>query len=301
MLHSRLSYFVAGALAATVLVSVPAAALVDTATVDPKPSTYDGTTPSFTLSPIEFVLGASIDAAGPFGGDVCDTAENYSIPLRMRWSASDATSGVAGYDVWRGLYDGNAKVVADTTATSYQFWGHNWENRCGGGDNPGYTKTWVVARDNRGNSATSIAYGERVGVWAEAGERSLPATRTGTWTTAKCTCFNNGQTIYSTKAGASVTYKVPAVERPGQTLALVVEKNSNRGRMNVSVDGGTATSVDTYASTATHRVIVWQKALGAGSHTIKITNAGTTGRSRVDIDSLMLYRGETAAAPEPSP
>lgn len=297
MRHPRLSSFLAGALTATVLVAVPATALVNTATVDPNPATYDGTTPSFTLSPVEFVLGASINAAPAFGADFCRGTSNSGIPLRLHWSGSDATSGISGYDVWKGLYDGNYKLVADAPATSYRLdVGQNWENNCGAGDGPGHWKYWVVAHDNRGNSATSIAYGDDVQVWPEAGSASLPYTRTGTWSTANCTCFNNGQTIYSTSAGASVTYQVAG----GHTVALVVEKNTNRGRMNVTVDGGTATSVDTYASTATHRVIVWQKSLSAGQHSIKVTNAGTPGRSRIDIDTIMRYDGESAPAPETS-
>ncbi|MET0997391.1 MAG: hypothetical protein ABWX73_01640, partial [Marmoricola sp.] len=56
--------FAAGALAATVLVAVPATALGGaTSAADPHPHTYDGTSPAFTLSPVEFRIGSSIDAA----------------------------------------------------------------------------------------------------------------------------------------------------------------------------------------------------------------------------------------------
>jgi hypothetical protein len=76
--------------------------------------------------------------------------------------------------------------------------------------------------------------------------------------------------------------------KPGQTVSVVAEKNSNRGRVNISLDGGTAASVDTYASSPTHRVITWQKTLSVGTHTLKLSNAGTTGRSRVNIDTILL-------------
>ena len=132
------------------------------------------------------------------------------------------------------------------------------------------------------------------------GGPALPLTRSGTWTTANCTCFNNGKTLYSTAKGASLTYKVTS-DKPGETVAVVVEKNSNRGTVNISVDGGTASAVSTYSSTPKHRVIVWQKALGVGTHTVKLTNAGTSGRSRVDVDAIMLKNGPTEGAPpEPS-
>ena len=84
-------------------------------------------------------------------------------------------------------------------------------------------------------------------------------------------------------------------------LALVVSKNTNRGVVDVSVDGGTATAVNTYASSPKHRVIVWQKALGAGTHTVKLTNAGPPGHSRVYVDTLMLTDGPTNwSPPDPS-
>ena len=69
--------------------------------------------------------------------------------------------------------------------------------------------------------------------------------------------------------------------------------------MNISVDGGTATAVNTYATSAINRAIVWQRQLTVGTHSIKITNAGTTGRSRVDVDSLLLT--DTAGGPAPEP
>jgi hypothetical protein len=293
----------AGVLAATVFVAVPATALVTTTTVDPSPKTYDGTTPSLTVSPVQFVVGSSIDAAwdpnSPYSG--CELNQwNEGIPLQIRWTSSDNTSKIAGYDVWeRGVTEEShpeevvTEVLHGTQSTSYRLDGGNHQGDCG----PLWMDHhfWVVARDNRGNSASSSRdiTSQSVNVWLEDGatptERyaALPVTRTGTWSTANCQCFNHGRTLYSTAAGASLTYRVTTT-KPGQTAAVVAEKNSNRGRVNISVDGGTAVSVDTYASSPTHRVIAWQKTLSVGTHTLKLSNAGTTARSRVDIDTILL-------------
>jgi hypothetical protein len=305
-MRTNLPAFVAGALAATVLVAVPATALVAATTAaDPHPTTFDGTSPTLTMGPVEFVVGASLDAADPPNGCAA-FSWNFSIPLRMRWSGADATSGLAGYDVWgRGpRFDGFKKLVEGTSATTYDYVGGNYTGDCGEG-NTFDNEFWVVSKDNRGNTATTNQVGQYVEAWQEtgldaSGDPGLAVTRTGTWTAASCTCFNNGKTLYSTTKGASLSYKVTA-DQPGQTAGVVVEKNSNRGTINISVDGATATAVSTYAATATHRVIVWQKALGVGTHTIKLTNAGTSGRSRVDVDGIMLTRGPGNESPPELP
>jgi hypothetical protein len=298
--------FAAGALAATVLVAFPATALVSMA-ADPHPTTYDGTSPALTLNPVEFVTGASINAAQAPSADMCATMPwNTSIPLRLRWTGSDATSGVAGFDVWGEgpPFEGVQKLVAGTSATTYALTGYNYEGDCGEGQ--AFDKQfWVVAKDNRGNAASSGLASPNVNAWQEngtdpLGAAGIPVTKTGTWSVASCTCFNNGKTLYSTAAGASLSYKV-TTSRPGQTVAIVMEKNTNRGTANISVDGGTATAVNTQASSATHRVIVWQKVLSVGTHTIKVANAGTSGHSRVDVDGVLLTVGQgTSSAPEPA-
>jgi len=299
--------FAAGALAATVMLAVPATALVASTAADANPNTYDGTAPSFTLNPVEFRIGSSLDAATAPAAELCTSHPwNTNIPIRLKWSGSDATSGVAGYDVWGtgASFGGHQKLVDATSATTFNRNGYNYDGDCGGGQEFDQYY-WVVSKDNRGNTASSGLVSPFVTAWQETGatylgDPGLAVTRTGTWSTASCTCFNNGKTLYSTAAGASLSYKVTTTE-PGQTVAIVVEKNSNRGTANISVDGGTATAVNTQASTPTHRVVVWQKTLSVGTHTVKVANAGTAGHSRVDVDGVLLTNGQgLGAPPEPS-
>jgi hypothetical protein len=93
--------------------------------------------------------------------------------------------------------------------------------------------------------------------------------------------------LYSTAKYAALSYKVTTTA-PSQVVGVVMEKASNRGTVNISVDGGTATAVNTNAASTAHRVVVWQKVLTRGVHTIKLTNAGTTGHARIDVDAIML-------------
>ena len=302
MRHPSLPSFAAGAILAATITGIPAAVAL---TSDPIPNTYDGTSPSLTLSPLEFVTGTSIDAAPAPADDVCDTS-NHAVPVRLRWTATDGGSGISDVALWGygAAFEGFGKVaVFPASTTSYRYSSTNYTGDCGGGTGVDYDY-WIKAQDNRGNSASSIAISPFVGVWDENGFNSIdqqqwPTSRTGTWATSNCTCFNNGHVAYSTSAGASVSYTV-ATRAPGQTVAVVMSKNTNRGKVNISVDGGTPAVVDTYAASAANRVIVWQKFLSGGTHTLKLTNAGTSGRSRIDIDTIMLTNQGGSPAEEPA-
>jgi hypothetical protein len=167
--------------------------------------------------------------------------------------------------------------------------GDSYDGACGGGWEP--DEWFVTARDFRGATSTSPTLAGELVVWDDTGlypgRESLSTTRTGTWSTSRCSCAVFGSTSYSTARNASITYTVN-IEQPGRTFAIVAPKSSNRGVMNISVDGGTAQAVNTHAAATTNRVIVWQRFLNAGTHTVKITNAGTTGHSRIDVDELLL-------------
>ncbi len=300
-MRPSLPSFVAGVLTATVLVAVPATALVGrSAAPDPNPNAYDGTSPTLTLAPVEFVVGSSLDATDPIPPEMCAAWPwNTNVPLRMRWSGGDVTSGLAGFDVWGAgpKWDGVSKLVDATSATSYVYAATNYGGDCGGGGE--YSNHyWVSARDNKGNTASSRLVGQLVDVWDEkgitpnVGDSNLALTKTGTWTAASCTCFNTGKTLYSTAKNAALSYKVTSTAA-GQVVGVVMEKASNRGTVNISVDGGTATTVNTNSATTAHRVVVWQKALSLGTHTIKLTNAGTAGHGRIDVDAIMLTYGAT--------
>lgn len=293
--------FVAGLATATVLAGIPAVAVVSMA-ADPNPDVYDGTAPALTLKPLQFVVGASLDAAGPVSDDCGSASWNNDVPLLMRWSAADTTSGVATYDVWRQAPGLLGKVVSGTTGTRHRLVGTNYDGSCGGGSST-EGNYWVVAHDNRGNSATSSARPRYVRVWQETGAdlfdvAEVPVARKRAWRTSTCTCYNNGRTLYSTAKGASLTYTITTTE-PGQTVAVVAEKNTNRGKMKIRLDGTRASTVNTYAATPTHRVVVWQKVIRRpGTHTVRVKNVGTSARPRVDVDAIMLTTGGWWPPPE---
>jgi hypothetical protein len=70
-------------------------------------------------------------------------------------------------------------------------------------------------------------------------------------------------------------------------VAIVMAEGPGRGRASIRVDGTWFQDVDTYASTNTNRVVVFQMELPAGTHSIAIVNHGTAGRPRIDIDAFL--------------
>ena len=89
----------------------------------------------------------------------------------------------------------------------------------------------------------------------------------------------------STERGATVS--VTKDFRRGEHVALVMAKGPGRGAFDVLLDGRRVATVDTYAATNTNRVVVLDRWMRAGTHTLTLVNAGTTGRPRVDLDAVL--------------
>ncbi len=277
---------------AVALGAIPAAqALKAGPADDANPSRYDATPPTLTVDPLQFQIGKSIDVTTT-GVDGCAKAAwHYAIPLQLSWKATDDVSGVKAYDI----LSAERGDTLDTQATSLQAVGSDYWGDCGGGD---FNDQWAIAaKDNRGNLAlSSWSSMDKVKVTQEDGlgrgaatdgNGQFVMTKTAGWSISKCACYDGGTTLYSTVKNQSITYAV-TTEGPGQTFAVVMEKNTNRGKASITVNGGKATTVDTYASPAQHAAIVWQATLPAGTSKVTVKNLGTASRTRIDVDALML-------------
>jgi hypothetical protein len=69
-------------------------------------------------------------------------------------------------------------------------------------------------------------------------------------------------------------------------VGLIMHTGPDRGKVKVYVNGTLQATVDTYATTSRPRVMVWQTIAAAGS-TVKIVNAATPGRTRIDLDAIV--------------
>lgn len=251
-------------------------------------SAAETTPPRLNLPPYAaFLQGGQIGESPP--GTPAQPTFTSNIPMYIQWSGSDA-SGICGYDVLE-EYAGRSPgiVVAGTTKTRYDGRVTDYDDQQGGGASK--VVAWRVdAHDCAGNS-TSKSAGVRANVMQEDGTSNggNPATigYKGTWGTSSCTCWSHGAVRRTTQQGAAATISYSAAAN--STIAVVMEKAPGRGKFTLLLDGVNKGTIDTFAPTATHRIIVWAGRLTtAGNHVIKIVNQATPGRPRIDLDAVLL-------------
>jgi hypothetical protein len=287
--------FVAGCAAAAALVSSVAAIASTQPAAHVDGASIDGRSPSLEVAPISFVVGSTIDAVVPFDPNECDFAAwHFEVPMRLSWSGNDGKKAVDHYDVWAvPTYMEPFQVLADTVETTLDVLGGNYDSSCGG---PSMNTSYrIEASDKSGNGATAVGDTRAdMAAWQEDGttvpnvtQGTVTTSRIGLWTQTSCTCSDAGHTLTSSLAGATATFTVTP-EHAGQWFAVVMPKGTNRGAVAITVDGGLPTIVDTYAQTLQNRAVVWQTQLSKGTHLVVVANAGTPGRSRVDLDAVLL-------------
>ena len=64
-------------------------------------------------------------------------------------------------------------------------------------------------------------------------------------------------------------------------------KGPGRGQADVFVDGVKTATINTYAQANSNRVIVYDKWMLAGVHTVKVVNKATAGHPRIDLDAVL--------------
>ena len=250
-------------------------------------TTADRTPPQLNVGPKPaFVVGTIVDPVQMV------EAPNFfaeNIAQRITWSASDDV-GVCSYDLYRVWAGGPpVPVFVNSSQTEYVDLATDYDGTFGGGSSR--TQGFLVtARDCSGNTTTkSVA--QRVEVTQENGQSAtaLPGsstvTYTGQWATSSCTCFLWGATRRSSASGARVTFSHTFAQ--GDHMAVVMAKGPGRGRAAIRVDGVVVATIDTFASVNTNRVVVFERMMSAGTHTVSITNLATVGRPRIDLDAVM--------------
>lgn len=91
----------------------------------------------------------------------------------------------------------------------------------------------------------------------------------GTWASLTANNFYGNDANVSSTVGDTFT-----ITFVGTSIGLVIEKASNMGKLDVSIDGGTTTTVDLYSTTSFTRSIVYSATgLNSGEHTLVATVA----------------------------
>jgi hypothetical protein len=108
---------------------------------------------------------------------------------------------------------------------------------------------------------------------------------TGVWHTQTQAGAWGGTLEYSTSKGASATY----ISGDNRAFELIMPEGPTYGKASVSIDG-TVTTLNLHAASTKQRQIVWVRnypeSLTTSSHTVRITNLGIKGHSRVAINAV---------------
>ena len=179
----------------------------------------------------------------------------------------------------------------------------DYESEYGGGSSMAYWR--VRAYDNNGDVATVSQQSWDLNVFQEDGRgpggRTASVIYSGSWTPVECLCFSGGgwestgpdtavyhkpQTRYATAKNAAVGFTY-SFQR-GDHVGVVMPTSANRGKANIVIDGTITATVNTYSPSTKNRVVVWQKWMPEGIHTVKVVNLATPGHPRIDIDAFLL-------------
>jgi hypothetical protein len=205
-----------------------------------------------------------------------------SVPTKISWSATDAQSGVAGYELqWStdgGTFAGVVLPSATSTAKTFQL-------------QPGVTNQFRVrATDGVGNTS-DWATGPAFLVDPHQEDDLAAIVYAGSWAHRSVTSAYGGGVNYASARGSAAQFSFA-----GPNVAWVSSKGPDKGKAAVSVDGVVVKTIDLYASTSQPRKIVFTKADldPATSHTITVQALGTkkaasTG-TKVDVDAFVVLR-----------
>jgi hypothetical protein len=278
--------------ARTLGVAAAAFTLVLTGLASSAVAAVDQTPPVLTVGvKPAFVVGSQVSVS-PFcindpEAFPVDCPYASDIAQLVTWSATDDV-GVCSYDLIR-VFAGvePEPVFLFSQETQYLALDSDYNGDFGGGSTlpVGFL---VTARDCTGNATTKVVV-DRPVVTQETGQSATGPeqvlTYTGNWATTFCSCFLWEGTRRTSAPGARVSFTRTYDE--GDHVALVMATGPLRGRAGIRIDGRWVKTVDTFASVNTNRIVVFERLMSAGEHTITIVNHATPGRPRIDLDAII--------------
>ncbi len=224
-------------------------------------STGDTTGPVATVRAPTLPSGIPLDGGRP--------------TVRLRWTATDAGSGVHHVDIDQSVDGGPYARIGNRT--SPWLWdrvvaaGHTYRYRARGVDVAGNVGAWAYSPTTRigavSQSSSSMRYA-------------------GSWTSSTSTVWWGGTARSSSKAGSTLNYTFT-----GRSIAWIGLEAVNRGKASVYVDGVLKATVDLHAASTLKQRVVW-----SGNYTtlatrrVTIRVSGTSGRPRVDVDGFIVVR-----------
>jgi len=201
-----------------------------------------------------------------------------TVLLHASWPEAVDASGIAAYELQRRKDGGGWATVPllDPTAAAADMAvspGATYELRLRATDGAGNTGPWVAsaAGDLRLLQETdpSIGYGGKFKRVSLRGSSGGKVRKTGA----------AGRT-------ASLSFN-------GRSVGFVTTFGTQRGIVEVRLDGGPWQSIDLYASSLSTRRVAWTATAGAGNHTLEVRITGTANaaaaKARVDVDAFVIW------------
>jgi hypothetical protein len=195
-----------------------------------------------------------------------------TVPVKLSWSGSDVTSGIARYDLEQSTSGGAFTAVSPAPGASKSLTrslapGGDYAFRVRAVDRAGNVGTWAVGRtfpvDLLEESAPSVTFG-------------------GSWAFESLGSASGGGVAYATSVDATAT-----LDFVGRRVAWVAPTGPTRGSVEVYLDGTSVATVSLYSPAAASRKLVYEaKWANAGRHSLRIRNLATPGRPRVDVDAF---------------
>jgi kumamolisin len=200
--------------------------------------------------------------------------DKTDVPVQFSWDPSaDASSGVDHYNVWEKVGSGSFTQVASPTNTTFNVSlpaGHSY-------------KFGVSATDKAGNVG-AINYSNNVKLTVLQ-EKASGISYVKSWTRATDSSASGGKQELTSDNNAKSTYAFTGA----RTIAWVGQTGTGFGSAGVHIDSGSSTTVDSHASSGTHRVVLAAlSSSGSGSHTFTINNQATSGHPKIAVDAIVV-------------
>lgn len=221
------------------------------------PAAQDTTPPTITLAPTPVL-------------ELWQVNRGY-IQMDARWAATDAGSGVAGYEAQSDEWGDGYSTVNwyDATLTDSQVIG---------GFGTSYPPMRVRATDNAGNTSPWV-YGAPYTLSVQQEDAQVVTSGPG-WTRVAEQGAMGGHVLRTTTAGRSAAITIRA-----RDIGVVTTVRPGAGSLRVLVDGRFVKAVSLDGDWVGQQTIVFQKHWAAAArHTVKVVSAG----GPVELDAFAL-------------
>ena len=203
------------------------------------------------------------------------TSPGY-LPVKVSWTAADSGSGIHRSYLDVDEFGTGYWTALTTTATSVTR-AHAWKPY---GWSVNRTYKYRVTPEDEGLNVGSSVSGSLLTPYVY--QQTTATSYSGTWSNSTSTSYSSGSARYSTRVGASATFKAY-----GRSFAFVTTRAKTRGKFKVYVDGVYKGTVSLWSSTTKYRNLAYVISFSSsGTHSVKVVVAS----GRVDVDAFAVLK-----------